>query len=64
LEFDWRKKEKAMGKFSSQHKDRNYIKAIKSLDEYYGEIFGLKKPAEAFFAMPADLLIKLYEEKK
>ncbi len=64
LEFDWSKKEKAMEKFLSQHKDRNYIKAIKSLDEYYGEIYGLAKPAEAFFALPADLLLKVSKEKK
>ena len=63
LEFDWREKEKAMGKFGSQKEKRNYLKAIKSLNEYRGEIFGLKNPAEAFFALPADLLVKLYTKK-
>ncbi|MEI6144606.1 MAG: hypothetical protein WCP91_03330, partial [Candidatus Berkelbacteria bacterium] len=59
LKVDVEKKQKAMEKFVSQHKDRNYIKAIKSLDDYYGEIYGLAYPAEAFFAVPADLLLKL-----
>jgi len=64
LEFDWNQKEKAMEKFKSQLKDRNYIKAIKALNEYRGEIYGLKNPAEVFFAVPADLFIKLYRKKK
>jgi len=64
LELDWHEKEKAMTKFKSQLKDRNYIKAIKSLNEYRGEMYGLKNPAEAFFALPADLLVKLFKEKK
>ena len=63
LEFDWKEKKKAMEKFTSQKKERNYLKAIKSLNEYRGEIYGLKNPAEAFFAIPADLLVKLYTEK-
>ncbi len=61
LKVDVDKKEKAMEKFLSQHKDRNYIKAIKSLDDYYGEIYGLAYSTEAFFAVPADLLLKLYK---
>jgi len=63
LELDWPTKEKSMERFKSQLKDRNYIKAIKALNEYRGEIYGLKKPAEAFFAMPADLFLKHYIEK-
>jgi len=63
LEFDWKEKEKAMEQFKTQQKERNYVKAIKSLNEYRGEIYGLKNPAEAFFALPADLLVKLYAEK-
>lgn len=64
LEFDWKEKERAMEKFRTQKKERDYLKAIKALNEYRGEIYGLKSPAEAFFALPADLLIKLYKEKK
>lgn len=60
LELDWHEKEKAMSKYKSQLKDRDYIKAIKSLNEYRGEMYGLKNPAEAFFALPADLLVKIY----
>ena len=58
-----KEKKKAMEKFTSQKKERNYLKAIKSLNEYRSEIYGLKNPAEAFFAIPADLLVKLYTEK-
>lgn len=61
LKVNVAEKEKAMDKFLSQHKDRNYIKAIKSLDDYYGEVYGLAYPAEAFFAAPAELLLKLYK---
>ena len=43
-----------MEQFKTQQKERNYVKAIKSLNEYRGEIYGLGKPAEAFFAIPAD----------
>ncbi|MCX6810329.1 MAG: PIG-L family deacetylase [Candidatus Berkelbacteria bacterium] len=62
LKVNMAEKEKSMEKFFSQHKDRNYIKAIKSLDDYYGEVYGLAYPAEAFFAGPADLLLKLYKK--
>lgn len=62
LEFDWKDKEKAMESFKTQRKERNYIKAIKFLNEYRGEIYGLKNPAEAFFAIPADLLVKIYQK--
>lgn len=64
IEIDWDEKKKAMGKFESQKSQRNYTKAIKSLNEYRGEIYGLPNPAEAFFALPADLLLKIYEEEK
>jgi len=63
IKVNMAEKEKAMEKFLSQHKDRNYIKAIKSLDDYYGEVYGLAYPAEAFFAAPADLLLKIYGKK-
>ncbi|MCX6812345.1 MAG: PIG-L family deacetylase [Candidatus Berkelbacteria bacterium] len=64
LEIDWPQKEKLIKIFVSQHKERNYLKAIKSLNNYYGEIYGLKKPAEAFFALPAELLISLFEKEQ
>jgi len=60
LEFNWKEKEKAMERFKTQKKERDYIKAIKALNEYRGEIYGLEKSAEAFFAFPADLLVRLY----
>lgn len=60
LPIDPEKKEKSMEVFRSQNKERNYKKAIRALNEYRGEIFGLSAPAEAFFALPADLLLKLY----
>jgi len=63
IEIDWCEKQKAMAKFTSQKSERNYIKAIKFLNEYRGEIYGLGKPAEAFFAIPADLLVKLYRKE-
>jgi LmbE family N-acetylglucosaminyl deacetylase len=63
LELDWSQKQKSMEKFKTQLKDRNYIKAIKALNEYRGEMYGLKKPAEAFFAIPADIFLKNYIEK-
>lgn len=59
VEIDWEEKKKAMEKFESQKSERNYVKAIKSLNDYRGEMYGLSSPAEAFFALPADLLLKL-----
>lgn len=63
LEFEWEEKRRAVDKFISQKSERDYVKAIKSLNEYRGEIYGLKNPAEVFFALPADLLLRLYVEK-
>jgi len=60
IEIDMEKKIIVMNAFKTQKKERDYVSAIEYLNSYRGKIFGLKNPAEAFFALPADLFVKIF----